>query len=81
MWVLLVILWVIMGIVTCGILTYIEDDYDNVATFTFACIVMWPILLVILLGSWTFTKLGKLSIWVAGFIYGFHHHRKRGENE
>lgn len=80
MLVLLVILWGIMGVVTCGIYIYIEDDYSDVPTFTFTCIVMWPIFLVIILGSWIFKKLGKLSIWVAGFIYGIHHHKKRGES-
>ena len=50
-WVLLVILWVIMGVVTCGIYMYIEDDYSDVPTFTFTCIVMWPIFLVIILAS------------------------------
>lgn len=81
MWVLLAILWITMSIVTCGILMYIGDDgYDDAAVSTFACVFMWPIFLVIILVSWTFKKLGKLSILVAGFIYGIHHHKKRGES-
>ena len=64
--------WIMCAIVTYGIVEFVDyiDEIDDEALFMFACIICWPLLIVIIIGYFLLKKLSYLGEFVGGFLYG-----------